>query len=122
MTQPELFVQAFVAQLRADAVFLEARGALEAAKTSTQVAADLEVGFRGWQLAQLTIAEAATESGYSQERLRELVRERKIPVARDTPRGRLRIRRVDLPRRTPENVTPMQRYGLEGVARKLRIS
>ncbi len=49
---------------------------------------------------ELTIAEAAAESGYSEEQLRRLVREEKLETQpRAGPRSHIRIRRRNLPKR-----------------------
>ena len=65
-----------------------------------RVADELEAAWRTWWTEGLSIAQAVIESGYSEDRLRELVREGKLPDARPVgSRGEMRIRRCDLPRR-----------------------
>ena len=98
-----------LARWRDEAQLLRAHGALEAAATKEHDAAEAEAAWRAWWTADLTVAEAATESGYSADRLRELARERKMPAAR-APDGELRVRRCDLPRR------PGARAPLDAVA------
>ncbi len=63
-------------------------------------AQELEAAWTGWQSEELTIAQAATESGYTEDHLRQLVREGRIPD--DRPQGskaEIRVRRCDLPRK-----------------------
>ena len=94
------FVQAFVAELRERATLLEEHGATEAGATCRQVAAQLIEAFDRWWSRELTVAEASEESGYSADRLRELVREGRLPDQRPPDnRGEIRLRRSDLPRR-----------------------
>jgi len=65
-----------------------------------RVASELTAAWQDWQTEQLNTAPAATESGYSEARLRELVREGNIPDNRPPgSRGPIRIRRCDLPRK-----------------------
>ena len=94
------FIREFVAALRAREQLLRDHGAGEAAATCTQIAMELEQGFRHWWLAELPVSEAEAESGYSPERLRELVREGRLPDQRSSgASGEIRVRRADLPRR-----------------------
>ncbi len=89
---------ALAARWRGEAELLRAHGAVEAAATKERDAGEVEAAWREWQTAQLTVAEAVAESGYSADRLRELVREGRLPVER-APDGEIRLRRADLPRR-----------------------
>lgn len=85
---------------RSEAEFLRAHGALEAAITKERDASELESTWQAWYVEELTISQAATESGYSPDRLRELVREGRIPGLRSADsRGEIHLRRCDLPRR-----------------------
>jgi hypothetical protein len=96
----ERFVTQFAGKLRARATDLRAYGASDAAQCCERVAQELEDDFRSWWLQSLTVAEAAAESGYSEERLREMTREGTIPhVKGEGARGHLEIARCDLPRR-----------------------
>lgn len=95
----ESFVASFVAQLRGEAEHLGAFGAGEASRACSHIADELESAFRRWWLEDMTVAEAREESGYSEERLREMVREGTLPAGRNAPHGQLRLRRCDLPRR-----------------------
>lgn len=95
----ERWVASMVAAFRTEAGCLKRYGAAEAAQALTQAAADLEAGFQRYWFEALPVAEAAAESGYSVERMRELVREGK--VARADNVRRVRIRRRDLPRKAP---------------------
>lgn len=85
---------------REDARMLRLYGHERTAATCERHAEELEDAFRSWQLEELTVAEAAEESGYSKDRLRELVREDEIPDHRPPgSQGEIRIRRCDLPRK-----------------------
>ena len=100
------FIRHFVGTLRLREQMLRDYGATEAAATCGQIAHELELAFREWWLADLPVAEAAAESGYSPERIRELVREKRLPDQRAPgTRGEMRVRRADLPRR-PGPVPP----------------
>jgi|SRR5438093_7186144 len=103
---PDTFIHRTTARLRARAELLRQHGAAEAASTCERVATELERDFEEWWLAELTVSEASTESGYSTDRLRELVREGRLPDQR-APKsgGEIRIRRADLPRR-PRTTAP----------------
>jgi hypothetical protein len=72
-------------------------GADPQAITLEAAAAELEATLRATADTELTLAEAAAESGYSERRLRELLSAGEIPQA--GRKGRPRIRRSDLPRR-----------------------
>lgn len=87
-----------LARWRDEAQLLRHHGAVEAAATKEHDAAEVEAAWQAWCAAELTVAEAAVECGYSADRLRELARERKLPAVR-TADGELRVRRCDLPRR-----------------------
>ncbi len=60
-------------------------------------ARQLAAAWAEWQSETLTIAQVATDSGYSQEHLRRLVREEEIPNA-GRPNAP-RIRRADVPKK-----------------------
>ncbi len=65
-----------------------------------RVAGELTAGWQEWQSEELPTAQAAAESGYSEARLRELVREGAIPDNRPPgSSGPILIRRSDLPRK-----------------------
>ena len=94
------FIGAFVAGLRERAMLLVGHGATEASATCERIAAELDGAFRAWWTADLTVAEASAASGYSADRLRELVREGRLPNRRNPDERReIRMRRSDLPRR-----------------------
>ena len=97
---PDTFIHQTTAKLRSRAELLRQHGAGEAASTCEQVARELERDFHEWWLAELTVSEASIESGYSPDRLRELVREGRLPDPRpEGSVGEIWIRRADLPRR-----------------------
>src|SRR2546430_856754 len=96
----DTFVQEFVSKLSAREALLRDHGATEAASACAKIARELEQDFSEWWLAELTVCEASRESGYSTDRLRELVREGRLPDPRPGgSAGEIRIRRADLPRR-----------------------
>jgi hypothetical protein len=72
-------------------------GAEPQAVTLEAVAAELEAALRAADDEELTLKEAAAESGYSAERLRHKVAEGDVPNA--GRKGAPRIRRADLPRK-----------------------
>lgn len=86
---------------RREADRLEARyGATEAAATVRSLADQLENDVHEWGNAFVSIADAARLSGYSEDHLRRLVREGKVPAIRGHgPKSRIQIRQQDLPRR-----------------------
>ncbi len=89
---------------REEATLLRRRGAGAQADALESAAEDLEERVEEWQMEPLTVAEAAAESGYSEDYLRELVRDGRIPDSRPAgSEGRIRIRRADLPRKLPDN-------------------
>ncbi len=101
----DAFVAAFVARLGDHAGLLLRYGAAEAAATCAAVADELERAFAVWWNEELGVAEAAGESGYSEDRLRQLVRQGRIPDQRAPgSQGEIRVRRSDLPRRPPSRV------------------
>ncbi len=85
---------------REQAKHLRQLGAEGQACTLEWCAEELEAAWRAWELEELTIAQAAAESGYSEDHLRELVREEKIPARRrNGSQGEILIRRCDSPRK-----------------------
>ena len=115
---PDLFVAGFVTQLRAKAADLK-RYCAEAANTCEANASDLENAFQAYALAAVTIPEAAQESGYSEERLREMARKREIPSKKgDGPKGHLTICRRDLPRRPVPVEAPVSDIGVKLMERR----
>jgi hypothetical protein len=104
---PEKFVEDFVSKLRARGSELAAYGALGPAKTCSQIATELEADFRAWWLTALTIGEAAEESGYSEERLREMTRDGSLPHRKgEGSRGHITLARCDLPQRPKPRLAP----------------
>lgn len=95
----EEFIAAQVSAFRTRAEVLARYGAREAATSLSSAAEDLEGAFRRWWWEQLTVAEAAGEAGYSEERMRELIREGRVEGSRSADAGPLRVRRCDLPRK-----------------------
>lgn len=76
-----------VARWRKDAALLREHGAEEAAATKERDAAELEEALKQHEIEELTIAQAAAESGYSASQIR-----RRFP-------GRQTIPRASLPRK-----------------------
>lgn len=114
----EGFVAGQVAAFRERGALLASYGAREAAEAVQQAANDLEAAFRAWWLAELTVAEAASEAGFSEERIRELVRDGRLEGDRSREAGPLRVRRCDLPRK-PRRELPS---GLAQIAARLKIA
>lgn len=114
----EGFIAAQVATFRERGALLAAYGAREASDALHRAAGELEATFRAWWLAELTVAEAAAEAGYSEERVRELIREGRVEGNRAGKAGPLRVRRCDLPRKP----TRQQPEPLRQVARRLGIA
>lgn len=76
---------------------------LDGGKLYKKVASELEAAVREHRNEQLNVSEAAEESGYSEDTLREMVREGRIPDTRPPgSQGRIRIKRKHLPRKPPE--------------------
>jgi hypothetical protein len=113
----ERFIGEHVAGLRARAALLGEYGATEAAVALQRAAGELEANFRSWWLAELPISEAAAEAGYSEERVREWVREGRLDGGRAGEPGPLRVRRCDLPRKPGQQLDPLvevaARLGIE---------
>jgi len=91
---------------RAKAKDVRRYGAEEAASTLEACADDLEETWRVWQTEPLTLEEAEAETGYAYSTLQQKVASGEIPNIGD-PR-KPRVRRADLPRKTP-----LQRFELE---------
>jgi hypothetical protein len=93
---------------RDQAAELRRYGAEPQAVTLEAVAAELEASLRAAADEELTLTEAAAESGYSTERMRHMVADGTVPNAGE--KGRPRVRRADLPRKpsktpdTPQGV------------------
>jgi hypothetical protein len=114
------FVTDFVARLRAKAGDLRTYGAEGQAAACERNARDLEDEWRAWWLADLTVAQAAEESGYSEERLREMARDGALPHKKGNgPKGQLLVARRDLPRRPKATDAPVSDIG-ERLLRKRR--
>jgi predicted DNA-binding protein (UPF0251 family) len=75
------------ARWQEEAEFLRANGAVEAAVAKSRAAIELAEAIQMYDLEQLTVSQAAEESGVSQSQLR-----RRFP-------GQRTIRRADLPRK-----------------------
>ena len=88
----------------AEAGLLSGYGCHELASACARHAEELEAAWQEWQGEELTIAQASNESGYSAERLREMVRDGRLPDLRpEGSQGPIRIRRCDMPRRPGAN-------------------
>lgn len=70
-----------------------------AAEAFRRAADELDAALREAADEELTLQEAAEESGYSTRRLRELLSEGEVPMGPSGRKGRPRIRRADLPRK-----------------------
>ena len=88
-------LRTFTASLRAEGAQYRHRGQSTLADLLESVANDHEQALNGWHEEELTLQEAAEESGLSQSTLQQNVASGKIPNAGQ--QGRPRIRRCDLP-------------------------
>ena len=90
-----------------EALRLRNRYAMETAALICEAhARELEAAVREVSAELLTVAEAATESGYSEQHIRALVAAGEIPNA--GRKGRPRVRRGDLPHRKAGRHAPTQ--------------
>jgi hypothetical protein len=97
MTEP--FVR-LVSRWREEAQILRRYGDANQAVLLEECASQIEAAWCEYLLEELSVEEAALESGYSLDRLRALVRQGEIPDRRQSgTQSKLRIRRGDLPRR-----------------------
>ena len=97
MTEP--FVR-LVSRWREEAQILRRYGDANQAILLEECASQVEATWCDYLLEELSVEEAALESGYSLDRLRTLVRRGVIPDRRNPDaESRIRIRRSDLPRR-----------------------
>jgi hypothetical protein len=93
-------VEALLQSWRSEAEMFEDSGHTDAARTAERYAARLENALREQELEELSVRNAAQESGYSEEHLRQLVRDGKLPDSRSpNSKGPITIRRCDLPRK-----------------------
>ena len=108
---PEVFVAGFVAHLREKAAELRTFGASESAQTCERNAQDLDNACRAWWLAELPVSDAAQESGYSEDGLRQMVREGKLPARKGVgAKGHVLISRCNLPRRPTTPAAPVNSF------------
>ena len=80
------------------------RYAPEVANALEDCVAELEAAFAEWELEELTLQDAASESGYSYSQLQRLVADGQIPNAGKS--GAPRVRRVDVPRKPARGTRP----------------
>ena len=97
MTEP--FAR-LVSRWREEAQILRRYGDENKAALLDECASQVETAWCDYLLEELSVEEAAFESGYSLDRLRTLVRRGVIPDRRQPDaKSKIRIRRSDLPRR-----------------------
>lgn len=93
-------LEATAARWREEAEVLRAYGADGPAAACERHAEELEDAWAAYWRTELSVQQAAEESGYSVSYLRDCVREGKIPDSRpEGSQGRIRIRRAHLPRK-----------------------
>ncbi len=109
----EGFIAAQVEVLRSKSIELARYGAHGPAEALLRAASDLETSFQTYWLAELTVAEAAAEAGYSEERIREMLREGRLDGDRAGRTGPFRLRRCDLPRKARARETQSLSYVAE---------
>ena len=90
-------VAELIAHIRAEAEVLRRWGALPQAVAAEHVAERLRETALAWELEELTLGDAAAESGYSQAHLRRLVHEGRVENAGEG--HRIKVRRCNLPRK-----------------------
>jgi hypothetical protein len=109
------FIGDFGAWLRSEGERLRGFGALGPGRALECAQEELHRRFSEWWLAELPISEAAVESGYSEEGLREMCREGKLTHSKGAGRrGHISIMRCHLPRK-PRISSP----ATEGLADRL---
>lgn len=92
---------------RAEAHAYDRDGVAAHASLLRRVASELDAAWRAYAAEELSVAQAAAESGYSSDHLRELVRSGKLSGERAPgARTRIRIRRCDLPRKPTQAAAP----------------
>ncbi len=100
---------------RADAVVLRKRGATAQAEALESCVADHEQVLNDWHTEQLTLAQAAEESGYSYSALQQM---KNLNVGTS---GAPRLRRCDLPRK-PQRSGPRLATGQPDIADEILTS
>ena len=85
-----------VARWRQDAELLDRRGAPDQAAAARAFAKELEEWITAWELEQLSVTDAAAESGYDASTLRRLFPGCKAIARRDLPRKPTRREGPDL--------------------------
>ena len=90
-------ISGLLAEWREEAALFRRRGLNQAADLAESYAAELEAAVSAYELATLTLTEAATESGYSVSHLGRMVRDGTIPNAGRANAPRIAMK--DLPRR-----------------------
>ena len=98
-------LEGLTTEWKAHAAALRRYGAESEARALEACAAELEERLRDWQTEPLTLEAAAVESGYSYSSLQQKVAGGEIRNVGG--KGRPRLRRCDLPRKTPKT------FGLE---------
>lgn len=73
---------------------------MQGAAMLRRIAAEVEQAWEAWLLEELTVAEAAAESHYSEQHLRSLLSDGRLENAGEA--GAPRIRRCQLPRKVTE--------------------
>lgn len=99
---------------REEAQLLEKYGDVVGAKACALHATELEAAMTEAENEELTLEQAANESGYSERRLREMIASGQLPNA--GKKGAPRLRRGELPRRPGK---PVAAYDASADARAL---
>ena len=84
---------------RSDAEVLQRHGCGSEAEICLRHAEEVESELRDAAREELSIREAATLSGYSEEHLRRMARAGDLPATRIGNRGRIQIARADVPKK-----------------------
>src|SRR5687767_3771453 len=93
----QCLIAALVAKWREEATLLRRRGASAQADAAESYAAELEAAVREWQLAELTLDDAAQESGYSYSALQKKLANGELGNVGG--KGTPRVRRGELPKK-----------------------
>ncbi len=99
-------ITALAGRWRSEAELLRRRGQEALAAMAESYADELEAAWEAWRNEELTVAQAAEESGYSKETLRRRVRTGDLPAERGNgKKSHITVRRGDLPQKPQRRQT-----------------
>jgi excisionase family DNA binding protein len=114
------WVEEYAQELRSQAEMYQRDWLFSHATLLHRVADDIVARAEAYELEELTIAQAAEESGYSPDYLSRAVAEGRIPNA--STGKRRRIRRCDLPRKAPRNGQRNETTAVDEVLGRRRVA